>query len=110
MELDMIEDIQTIVHRELFPGTKTWQYICFAVSILLSGIVMALLYGKVDATTNGMIAMGVMILPGILAFYNKHGLDLFEIMRQKRYMKVYVYEKTEKTERGILYHGRMEDL
>jgi len=57
-----------------------------------------------------MIAMGVMILPGILAFYNKHGLDLFEIMRQKRYMKVYVYEKTEKTERGILYHGRMEDL
>lgn len=44
MELDMIEDIQTIVHRELFPGTKTWQYICFAVSILLSGIVTALLY------------------------------------------------------------------
>lgn len=110
MELDMIEDIQTIVHRELFPRTKTWQYICFAVSILFSGIVTALLYGKVDATTNGMIAMGVMILPGILAFYNKHGLDLFEIMRQKRYMKVYVYEKTEKTERGILYHGRMEDL
>ena len=69
MELDMIEDIQTIVHRELFPGTKTWQYICFAVSILLSGIVTALLYGKVDATTNGMIAMGVMVRTGMRAFF-----------------------------------------
>lgn len=101
----MIEDIQTIVSRELFPGTKMWQYICLAVALFLSGIVTILLYGKVDATLNGMIGMGIMILPGVLAFYKKHGLDLFEIMKQKKYMKVYIYEKKETTERGMIIHG-----
>ncbi len=105
MELDMIEDIQTIVNRELFPGTKMWQYICLAASLLFSGILTILLYGKVDATLNGMIAMGIMILPGVLAFYKRHELDLLEIIKQKRYMKVYIYEKSETTERGIIHHG-----
>lgn len=105
MELDMIEDIQTIVNRELFPGTKPWQYICLAASLVLSVIIMLLLYGKVDATLNGMIAVCIMIPPGILAFYKQHGLNLFEIMKQKKHMKVYIYQKKETTERGVIIHG-----
>lgn len=49
--------------------------------------------------------MGIMTLPGVLAFYKRNGLNLLEIIKQKRYMKVYIYEKRETTERGMIIHG-----